>query len=332
MLPRIQTASPDTLTQGTALDTTQELLINQLQQTTQLIRQGEYLRLVDRATEMLLAFVPRLVSALLILLAFWIIYRSGTALLRRLLSRSSRITLEVEQLFIKVFKVTVIAFAAIMALDQLGINVTTLIAGLGIAGLALGFAARETIENFIAGVTIIFDEPFRVGDYVELGDLFGRVEELGLRSTRLRTLDNELVTVPNALLITRELVNHTRTSALRVRIPFGIAYKEDPEEARKVVLALTEGDDRLHPDHPPQVVATQLGPSSVDMELHLFLRDPHVEVPIRAEYTEKIFMALRKADIEIPFPHRQLFIDGAKGFEPLVERLMQRKSPPSPSP
>ncbi len=309
-------------------DTT--LLLHQLDNMRKLTINEGYTQVLDQATSMLLAFIPHLISALLILIAFWVIYHSGTALLQRVLHRSPRVTLEVEQLFIKFFKVTIITFAIIMALDQLGLNVAALITGLGIAGLALGFAARESIENFIAGITIIFDEPFRVGHYIEIGDLIGKVEELGLRSTRIRTLDQELVTIPNGLLITRELINRSQTPALRIRVPFGIAYKEDPEKARDVVLALTEGDTRLHPDYPPQVVVTQLGASSVDMELYLFIHDAGLGASIQAEYTEKIFQALKKAGMEIPFPHRQLFIDGARGLEPIVDRLTQQKPPPSP--
>ncbi len=84
---------------------------------------------------------------------------------------------------------------------------------------------------------------------------------------------------------------------------------------RRVVLRLTEGDERLHPDHPPSVVVTRLNDSSVDMVLRLYIRNAHDAVPMKFEYTEKIREALRAAGIEIPFPHRQLFIDEAKAFE-----------------
>lgn len=102
--------------------------------------------------------------------------------------------------------------------------------------------------------------------------------------------------------------------ALRVLVPFGIAYKESPDAARRVVLALTTDDKRLHPDYVPDVVVTDLADSSVNMELRLFLRDAQLEVAIQMEYREKVFEALKEADIEIPFPHLQLFVDEAKAF------------------
>ena len=148
-----------------------------------------------------------------------------------------------------------------------------------------------------------------------LFDTFGTVDEITLRSTRIRTLDNQIAILPNAKVIAEKVINHTKLSTLRINVPFGIAYKESPEAARQVVLGLTEEDKRLHPDYPPRVVVLELGDSSVNMALRLFLKDPSLEVPILLEYQEKVFDALKAAGIEIPFPHLQLFIDEAKAFE-----------------
>jgi small conductance mechanosensitive channel len=259
--------------------------------------------------------LQNLLPAVLVAVAFWVLYRVLHGVLRRALHRARRVDMGIQQLILKALRMVVVAFAALTVLGQLGINVTALVAGLGIAGIALGFAAQDTIQNFIAGVTILVDRPFRVGDNIELQDTFGTVDEITLRSTRLRTLDNEIAILPNAKVITEKIINHTMLQTLRVRVPFGIAYKESPEAARAVVLALTEGDERLHPDHAPEAVVTDLGASSVNMELRLFLKDPNLEVPVELEYQEKVFDALKAAGIEIPFPHLQLFIDEAKAFE-----------------
>ena len=154
-----------------------------------------------------------------------------------------------------------------------------------------------------------------MGDNIELHDTFGTVEEITLRTTRIRTLDNQMAILPNANVISERIINHSMLRALRVIVPFGIAYKESPKAAREVVLALTADDARLHPDYDPAVVVTGLGDSSVDMELRLHLKDPQLEVPIRFEYQEMVFEALRGAGIEIPFPHLQLFVDEAKAFQ-----------------
>lgn len=259
--------------------------------------------------------IESLIPAVLVGLAFWVGFRVARGLLRRALGRSSRVDAGVEQLILRVLRIVFVAFATVTVLSQLGIQVAPLIAGLGIAGLAIGFAAQDTVKNLIAGVTILIDRPFRVGDNIELQETFGTVEEITLRSTRVRTLSNQIAILPNAKVIEEKILNHSMHRALRISIPFGIAYKENPSEAREVVLALTEGDERLHPDFEPRVVVTALGESSVDMDLRLHLKDPGLEVPVGFEYRERVFEALREAGIEIPFPHLQLFIDEAKAFE-----------------
>ena len=267
-----------------------------------------------------------LIPAILIALVFWVVLRVARGLLKRTLGRSHRVDVGVEQLILRAVRFLIIAIAAVTVAEKLGLPVTGFIAGLGIAGLALGFAAQDTVQNLIAGVTILIDRPFRVGDNIELHDTFGTVEEITLRSTRVRTLDNQIAILPNAKVIEEKILNHSMHRALRVVVPFGIAYKESPAEARAVVLALASGDDRLHPDFEPQVVVTTLNDSSVDMELRIHLKDDKMEVPLGFEYRERIFDALKAADIEIPFPHLQLFIDEAEAFE--GTRLMQPPAPP----
>ena len=272
--------------------------------------------------------LDNLVPAVVVAFAFWVGYRVIVGVLNRALGRARRVDAGVHQLILRTVRLAVVSFAAVTVLGQLGINVTALVAGLGIAGIALGFAAQDTIQNLIAGVTILLDRPFVVGDNIELVETFGTVEEITLRSTRIRTLDNQMAILPNQKVIAEKVINHSMLRALRILVPFGIAYKESPEAARRVVLALTEGDGRLHPDYAPTAVVTDLGDSSVNMELRLHLRDPKLEVPVRLEYQEKVFDALKAAGIEIPFPHLQLFVDEAKAFE--GTRLMEPRRPGPP--
>ncbi|MFN3596312.1 MAG: mechanosensitive ion channel family protein [Rubricoccaceae bacterium] len=295
------------------------------------LAEGRFAEAAEIFSTALLTFaVVNLLPAIFIAAAFWALYRVLRSVLRRALATSRRMDAGVQQLILRGLRLLLYSFAAVTVLDQLGINVTTLIAGLGIAGIALGFAARDTLENFIAGITILLDRPFRVGDYVEVQDTFGTVEEITLRTTRVRTIDNQMAILPNALVITSKIVNHSMLGTLRVVVPFGIAYKESPEAARRVVLALTEGDARLHPDFAPTCVVTGLGDSSVDMALRLYLKDPRLALPIRFEYQERVFDALTEAGIEIPFPHLQLFIDEAKAFGDVAGALERLRALPAP--
>ena len=276
-------------------------------------RVDEALGILAQAVEVFL--FQNLLPAALTAVAFWVAVRVVLGLTERALRRSRRVDAGVQQLIVRFTRFVLVALAVVAVLDQLGIAVAPFIAGLGIAGVALGFAAQDTVQNLIAGVTILLDRPFHVGDNIELHDTFGTVEEITLRTTRIRTLDNQMAILPNANVITERIINHSMLRALRVVVPFGIAYKESPQAAREAVLALTEGDGRLHPDYAPAVVVTELADSSVNMELRVHLRDAKLEVPIRFEYQERIFEALREAGIEIPFPHLQLFVDEAKAFE-----------------
>lgn len=284
-------------------------------------------RLYEGLAGLVVDFIPRLLTALFVLILFYSIYRAVDTVLHRVLRRSKRVDRGLENLLSKTYRIVSWIFIVILVLDQFGVNVTALLAGLSIAGIAVGFAARDTLENFISGITILMDKPFRINDFVEIADTYGQVEEITLRSTRIRTLNNQIMVMPNIQMINQKLINHTILGILRVEVPFGIAYKEYPHEARDVVLKLTEDDDRLHPDYPPQVVVTGLNDSSVDLSLRLFLADPAKAIPVRFEYIEKVREALREADIEIPFPHLQLFIDEAKAFDDSF--LMQPRLRPS---
>ena len=268
--------------------------------------------------ELVLNTLPKILGAVLVFLLFYGIYRILRSLIARLLRRSQRVEPGVERLLMKTYRVIGVSVVLLMVLSQLGVNVAALLTAFGIAGIAIGFAARDTLENFISGITILMDKPFRIGDNVEVDGVFGTVEEITLRSTRIRTLNSEYMVMPNSQMINQKLINHTILGTVRVEVPFGIAYKEYPSEARDVVLRLTEGDQRLHPDFKPDVVVTELSDSSVNLSLRLYLLNPKLEMPVKWEYTEKIREALREADIEIPFPHVQLFIDEAKGLQGLL--------------
>lgn len=312
--PPDQTAPPDT----TGVDQAVNQFSNEFSEALRLFLDGNWAGLYEHLSSGMVyltgLFLERGLQALAAFLLLYVIYRLLSTALFRVLDRSESIEPGLQSVLLKTFRVVTLVFIGTIVLDQLGLNVAVLIGGLSIAGIIAGFAARDSLENFISGVTILVDRPFRVGDYIEIEDEYGQVDEITLRSTRIRTVQNEIIILPNAQMITQRVVNHTKRNVLRIDIEFGIAYKEYPEEARQVLLPLTEDDDRVFSEPAPSVVVTGMNDSSVDMALRFYVRDPSQEVPIRWEYTEKVREALREADIEIPFPHRQLFLDEAKAF------------------
>lgn len=270
--------------------------------------------LIADGANQLVAFVPHALSAVFVGLVFFGLYRIVYRLSEQVLERSRRVHAGLQSIALRTLRVVGLGLVALMLLAQLGVNVTAIVAGLGITGLALGFAAKDTLENFISGVTILLDKPFKVGDTIRIEDVYGTVDDISLRSTRVRTPANRLLVMPNTLMINQKLINYSRERFLRVDVDFGIAYKEDIDEARQVVLDTLANDDRVLGEPEPRVVVTELNSSSVDLQLRVFVGDAKLEYPLRFEFLETIRKALKAADIEIPFPHLQLFIDEAKAF------------------
>lgn len=286
-----------------------------------LLLQGEWqalaTRVVDGVLQMGADLAPKLLSALFVAVFFYGLYRVFLGLAAGFMQRSSRVDPGMQAIGVKTLRVLGLGFVGVVTLSQLGVNVSAILAGFGIAGLALGFAAKDSLGNFISGLTILLDRPFQVGDWVEVGEMYGQVKELTLRSTRILTRNRELIVIPNDQMVNQALLNQSASGVFRVDVDFGVSYKEDVDRTREVVLALVEGDDRLAPHPEPAVVMTRMNDSSVDFQLRMWLNDAGLSLPLRWEYTEQIRKALKAADIEIPFPHLQLHIDGAKGLTAL---------------
>lgn len=272
---------------------------------------------VKSVSTKIVAYFPNLFGAVVLLIVFWFL----TSVARKLLSsilQKSKVPNEVQNLLLRIAHYAIVVIAALTIADQLGINVTSLVAGVGIAGLALSFAAKDTIENIISGVTIIIDRPFKAGDWIETGNLHATVTDIRLRTTVLTTFDNETIVLPNKVISQDRIVNYTLTPRTRIKVLLGIAYKENIDEARKVILAATAGDPRILEDPAPRVIVTDLGDSSVNLQLRFWTQNPLDKFPLQFEYTEKCKKALDAAGIEIPFPHLQLFLERSEGLSDLA--------------
>ncbi len=266
----------------------------------------------DALVALAVAVVPRLLAALLVLLSFYILLRILQPALRSVLARAGIADALIHLLVDGVVRGAVWVVALVMAASQLGINVAAALAGLGVVGIAVGFAAQETIANMIAGFLIFWDRPFKVGDWVSTQDRYGEVRDITLRTTRLRTHDNTYVVIPNKQVIGELLVNHSMYGESRLSVPVGIAYKESIDDAREVILGAIRELDGVLSTPPPSVVVSELGDSSVNLSVRVWVADAMNEVPVRFRVVEASKKALDAANIEIPFPHLQLFVDDVK--------------------
>ena len=265
----------------------------------------------------------------LMALGFFVGWLAIGRLLRETMNRY-RLEPSIRQLVENLFSVLTVTFAAVTVLSQFGFDVVSIVAGLGIVGIAVGFAAQSTLSNFIAGITLLIERPFRIGDWVTINGQDGKVVKIALRTTWLRTRDNIFTMIPNDNVASSEIINYSAEGATRLNIPVGIAYKESARAARDVIMPvlLAHSEVLQGPGMEPRVVVKTLGNSSVDLEVKIWITPDNLEVQprIMADVLEKIKEALDEADIEIPFPHLQLFIDDAKGLAPLVQPLYPRST------
>ncbi len=219
----------------------------------------------------------------------------------------------------------VYAATAIIALDILGINVMPFIAGAGVAGVAIGFAAKDTLSNLIAGVLLIVDRPFEIGDRIEVWSApkgsatWGDVEDIGLRATKIRTTDNIIIVIPNNEIMTRDIVNYTLSeSSIRVRINVGVAYNADIRKASDTLINVAKTVEWVSVSpNPPKVVVRNFGDSSVDLQLRVWIDDARQRMNTISAITDKIKSAFDEAGIEIPFPKRDITIINANQQTPV---------------
>lgn len=261
--------------------------------------------LVNRLVE----YVPQVVAAVFIFVGFMVGFRIVRKPIEAAFRRARVHEALTELLVGKFLKSAVILMAVVMAADQLGINVGAALAGLGVVGIALGFAAQDSVANVIAGILIFWDKPFEVGDWIETENAYGAVAEITLRSTRIRTTRNTYIVIPNKRVIDVTLENWSKHGAMRIDIPVGIAYKEDIAEARRVLLAALESAPGLSSSHEHDVIVTELGGSSVNLAVRVWIDGGEYRRPVVASVLESSKIALDQAGIQIPFPHLQLFVD-----------------------
>ena len=189
----------------------------------------------------LLAYLPKLLAASGVLLAFWAGYAIAKRMLRLYFGRAS-VPPAVGDMLVTLMRYGFVAVGVLTAADQLGFEVRSLLAGLGIVGLAVSFAAQDTIANVIAGITIVVDKPFKVGDWVEVGGINALVTRVELRTTTLTTFDNQTIVLPNRQIARERIVNYTLVPRIRVRVPVGVAYGEDIQATRQVMLGALADD------------------------------------------------------------------------------------------
>ena len=176
------------------------------------------------------------------------------------------------------------------------------------ATLAIGFALQDVIKNFVAGIFIFTDRPFRIGDWIEWDGNAGVVEDISLRVTRVRTFDNELLTVPNGELMNGTIKNPVDAPQLRMKIVFGVGYDDDIDAATEIIIEAADDHGEILEDPAPSVRVAELGDSSVGLQSRVWIDDPDRGklTQVRSEYVQTVKERFDEAGIDIPYPNRTI--------------------------
>ncbi len=221
---------------------------------------------LDAALVRFLTFLPSLIAAV----AVFIVTLTASAWLARVVASASRRRHADPELTILLQRFTrwaIIIVGTLLALEQVDFDVTSLIAGLGIAGFTIGFALQDVAKNFVAGILLLLQQPFQIDDVVEVGHFKGKVENITLRATEMQAIDGRRVIIPNGDVFVSPIINYTQSQRRRIEISTGVAYDSDLDHVIRVSEAAIEEVPGLLEDPPPKIVFSAFGASAVDLTI-----------------------------------------------------------------
>lgn len=268
-------------------------------------RGGEFLRSV------IFENIPKILIALLILYVGWKLIKLLKKGLKKVMSKKD-VDISLQGFVLTIIDILLKVLLIITVVNMIGIPITSFIAILGAAGLAIGMALQGTLQNFAGGIIILVLRPFKVGDFIEQGEFTGTVEKIQIFNTFLSTPDNKMIIVPNTQLATNTLINYTRTNIRRVDVNIGIAYGQNVDKARETMLQLANSSNLiLHkPDAPaePEVVLASLSSSSVDLSMRVWVKTDDYWT-VFFSFNQMVYEKFNEESIEIPFNQLQVHID-----------------------
>ncbi len=267
---------------------------------------GDLGSLTQMANEFIVSYGLKLIGAILtLIIGFWIVSRITRAI-RNLMARREldpSLTGFLSTLISILLKVLII----ISVMGMVGIQMTSFIAILGAAGLAIGLALSGTLQNFAGGVLILIIKPFRVGDFIEAQGFMGTVEDIQIFNTILVTPSNQVITIPNGGLSTGAVTNYSTKKTRRAQWIFGIAYGDKYPHAKKVLLRLLEEDPRVLKEPAPFIALSELNDSSVDITVRAWAYSSDFW-GLFFDMNEKVYEAFEKEGINIPFPQMDVHL------------------------
>lgn len=262
------------------------------------------------------ARLPFVILGLFVIVFFAVMGRIVRSLLRRVGARSRlhrNLTQLVGQIAASLLTVLGVLVAAVVVFPAF--RPGDLVAGLGITTVAVGFAFKDILQNFFAGLLILWRQPFKVGDEIVAGKYEGVVEEITSRSTRIRTYDGERAVIPNGDIYTSSILVRTAYDHRRVRVTVGIGYRDSITEARNTIHRVLESNEQVLSDPGPRVYVSELAPSSVNLSVYFWTASNQANVlKVGDRVVTEIKEALDAAEIDMPYPHLVVLMSGERDF------------------
>jgi small conductance mechanosensitive channel len=256
--------------------------------------------IIPRVLDIIFQYGPRLIAAIVILIVGRLLAQLIRSAVRRVLKKS-----KVDDLLISFVAslsyMGMIAFVVIAALNKIGIQTTSFIAILGAAGLAIGLALQGSLSNFAAGVLMIIFRPFKNGDYIEGGGVSGTVQQIQIFTTELLTPDNKLIIVPNAKVMSDNIINYSANKTRRIDLVVGVSYSDDLHKVKQVLKDIIDNETRLLKDPAPRIAVSELGDSSVNLVVRPWAATKDYW-DLYYHLTETIKLRFDEEGISIPFP------------------------------
>ena len=255
-----------------------------------------------------LTLLPRVIAALVVFAVGLYLASIIRRLVRRSLERRTKNAQPINLLSQLAYWLVVILVAAI-SLQMVGFNLTAFLAGLGIAGITIGFALQDVSKNFIAGLLMMIQQPFEIGETIEVGGYTGKVKAIDLRATQIRTADGRLVLIPNGDVIITPITNFSQAESRRVEISTGVAYDSNPETVRQTALEAISEVPGIQSEPAPKVLFQNFGSSTFDLTIYFWITTSQTGVAAAKDTGLKaIKYAFEQAQIDMPYPTQTVYL------------------------
>ena len=264
----------------------------------------------DAIGKWLLSMTPKVLGALLTLIIGWWLAGLIAGIVRRAMERA-KADQGVRDFLYSCVKITIKILVVITALSTLGLNVTTLIAALSAAGIAICLALKDSLSNFASGVLILFNHTFKIGDFIEINGQKGTVRRIELMFTTLATPDNKRLVIPNSVLTSDMIINYTAKNTRRLELQVGVAYGSDILAVKKAITAALKSYGNVSWDAEPIIGISSFDDSAITFDIKVWVK---TSAFIESQYAinENILSEFRKAGVEIPFNQLDVHMIGSK--------------------